>query len=107
MNDVLSTLQKSLDRGLIYDPEVSDAGPEGARRRSCCRGVIGLISVDYPLTAMSIAIASLSRFSRVVTRLLPYVIMLAAFGGFIVWNGGVVLGTMHVRAGSHESADKF
>lgn len=33
------------------------------------------------------------RLLRLVRLVLPYVTLLALFGGFVVWNGGVVLGT--------------
>ena len=33
-----------------------------------------------------------SQLARVVPVVLPYLAILAVFGGFIAWNGGVVLG---------------
>jgi alpha-1,2-glucosyltransferase len=48
---------------------------------------------DYAKAALSVAIVSLVfKPMRVVTVLIPYVVLLVSFVGFVVWNGGVVLG---------------
>ena len=35
---------------------------------------------------------ALSHLPRLIGDLMPYLALLAAFAGFVVWNGGVVLG---------------
>ncbi|PTB76431.1 glycosyltransferase family 59 protein [Trichoderma longibrachiatum ATCC 18648] len=47
---------------------------------------------DMLLTALSLIIAAVCNPIRVVRQVWPYVFVLGAFGGFVVWNGGVVLG---------------
>ncbi|KAL7803503.1 glycosyltransferase family 59 protein [Trichoderma aethiopicum] len=47
---------------------------------------------DMLLTAVSLIIAAVCNPFRVVRQIWPYVFVLGAFGGFVVWNGGVVLG---------------
>ncbi|GAB1213618.1 glucosyltransferase [Aspergillus terreus] len=61
--------------GEVYDPFVSDAS-----------------ITDYFRAAISLGAAALGNLGRVTVSLLPYVFTLAAFGGFVLWNGGVVLG---------------
>ncbi|OTA04334.1 GT59 alpha-1,2 glucosyltransferase [Trichoderma parareesei] len=47
---------------------------------------------DMLFTAISLIVAALCNPLRVVRQIWPYVFVLGAFGGFVVWNGGVVLG---------------
>lgn len=60
----------------LYDPPVADAWID-----------------DYMKTVASIVIVALGNLSKLVRPLVPGVFLLAAFGGFVLWNGGVVLGT--------------
>ncbi|KAJ5150044.1 Dol-P-Glc:Glc(2)Man(9)GlcNAc(2)-PP-Dol alpha-1-2-glucosyltransferase [Penicillium atrosanguineum] len=62
-------------RGHIYDPLVSEAS-------------LG----DYFKAAISFAVSSLRHPITVVGYLLPHIIILGAFGAFVLWNDGVVLG---------------
>ena len=50
---------------------------------------------DYLKCILSIGMAILSQFRNLIVPVLPYVALLGAFGAFVVWNGGVVLGTSH------------
>ncbi|KAL5366310.1 tyrosyl-DNA phosphodiesterase-domain-containing protein [Aspergillus floccosus] len=69
----------------VYDPFVSDAS-----------------ITDYFRAAISLGAATLGNLCQVVVSLLPYVFILVAFGGFVLWNGGVVLGHKEFHtAGSH------
>lgn len=47
---------------------------------------------DYMKTIVSIVIVAFANLSRLVRPLVPCISLLAAFGGFVFWNGGVVLG---------------
>ncbi|KAN0104256.1 glycosyltransferase family 59 protein [Hyaloscypha variabilis] len=47
---------------------------------------------DFILCAFSITIASVFQPLLILTRLWPYILLLASFFVFVVWNGGVVLG---------------
>ncbi|MCJ1389980.1 glucosyltransferase [Xylographa bjoerkii] len=59
----------------LYDPLVGDAWFE-----------------DYIKTGVSLVVASLANLQKLVLPLLPYLSILVGFGGFVLWNGGVVLG---------------
>jgi alpha-1,2-glucosyltransferase len=48
---------------------------------------------DFILCTVSIAIATLFHPVIIAIRLWPYILLLASFAGFVIWNGGVVLGT--------------
>ncbi|KAJ5112528.1 Dol-P-Glc:Glc(2)Man(9)GlcNAc(2)-PP-Dol alpha-1-2-glucosyltransferase [Penicillium argentinense] len=59
----------------IYDPFVATASLE-----------------DYFKTAISFACASLRSPFSIVASIIPHIFILGAFGGFVMWNEGVVLG---------------
>ncbi|KAI9368255.1 tyrosyl-DNA phosphodiesterase-domain-containing protein [Aspergillus egyptiacus] len=59
----------------LYDPFVLDA-----------------TIADYLKTAISLCSVALNNLGSVLTSLFPYLFILAAFGGFVLWNGSVVLG---------------
>ncbi|KAI2624761.1 glycosyltransferase family 59 protein [Xylaria nigripes] len=49
--------------------------------------------IDLVLCVMSIGISAIYNLPRILRRFLwPHGVVLAAFGGFVAWNGGVVLG---------------
>ncbi|KAL4871814.1 hypothetical protein BDV12DRAFT_183393 [Aspergillus spectabilis] len=47
---------------------------------------------DYFKTALSLCSVALNNLESVVTCLVPYLLILITFGGFVLWNGSVVLG---------------
>lgn len=49
-------------------------------------------ALDVLFCAISCGVAALCNPIRVVARIWPYVTVLSAFGSFVAWNGGVVLG---------------
>ncbi|PHH78632.1 hypothetical protein CDD82_2935 [Ophiocordyceps australis] len=67
--------------GHVHDPPLSQAWPD-----------------DVLLTATSLAIAVVCNPVRVARHIWPHLAVLVIFGGFVAWNGGVVLGdkTNHV-----------
>ncbi|KAI9877284.1 MAG: hypothetical protein M1830_004324 [Pleopsidium flavum] len=65
----------SWHRGTIYDPLVKEACIE-----------------DYLKTALSLVTGTAANLKTVSQSVIPYLFFLAAFGGFVVWNGSVVLG---------------
>jgi alpha-1,2-glucosyltransferase len=67
--------QASWAKSALYDPSVEDAWIE-----------------DYIKTVISIVIVALRNLPKLVQPLVPCVFLLAIFGGFVFWNGGVVLG---------------
>lgn len=48
--------------------------------------------LDYLKTAISLATVGLRRPFSLLVSLIPHIIVLAAFGAFVLWNNGVVLG---------------
>ncbi|ETS83109.1 hypothetical protein PFICI_04985 [Pestalotiopsis fici W106-1] len=67
--------------GDIHDTSLEDAWPE-----------------DLVLCLLSIGIAAVFNVGRVLRRVFPHIAIVALFAGFVMWNGGVVLGdkTNHV-----------
>lgn len=49
---------------------------------------------DYFKTAVSFAINGLTNVRLALVSVIPYVTILAAFGIFVLWNNGVVLGEL-------------
>ncbi|KAF2471520.1 alpha-1,2 glucosyltransferas-like protein alg10 [Lindgomyces ingoldianus] len=68
-------LKESWVRGRIHDCPVQEAGLQ-----------------DVVLFSISTPIAVLGRLFTVLRELLPYLVLLGLFAGFVAWNGGVVLG---------------
>ncbi|KAG4432984.1 hypothetical protein IFR05_011528 [Cadophora sp. M221] len=66
---------KRYSRGQIHDVLLKDAGVH-----------------DFILCTISIVVAAIFRPLLLFTRIWPYIALLASFVGFVVWNGGVVLG---------------
>jgi alpha-1,2-glucosyltransferase len=69
--------QASWNKSALYDPRVEDAWIE-----------------DYFKTAVSIAVVAVRNLPKLVRPLVPCVFLLGIFGGFVFWNGGVVLGIL-------------
>ncbi|MCJ1404774.1 glucosyltransferase [Xylographa trunciseda] len=65
----------SWQHACLYDPLAGDAWLE-----------------DYFKTGVSLIVASLANMQRLALPLAPYLSLLGGFGGFVLWNGGVVLG---------------
>lgn len=51
-----------------------------------------LVDVDYFKTAVSFAAVALRNPFSVVASIIPHIMVLGAFGAFVLWNNGVVLG---------------
>lgn len=49
-------------------------------------------NIDYFKTGLSLGCAALSQLPLVIASIFPHLLILAAFGGFVLWNGSVVLG---------------
>lgn len=47
---------------------------------------------DYFQTVISLGLAVLRNLGRIILAAIPYLIVLTAFGGFVIWNNGVALG---------------
>ncbi|KAJ5758736.1 Dol-P-Glc:Glc(2)Man(9)GlcNAc(2)-PP-Dol alpha-1-2-glucosyltransferase [Penicillium odoratum] len=71
----LSDIVKGGLQNEIYDPLVSEASLE-----------------DYFKTAISLATTGLNNPLSTVASIMPYMMILGAFGAFVFWNDGVVLG---------------
>ncbi|KAJ5970481.1 Glycosyltransferase ALG10 [Penicillium vulpinum] len=75
MSSNLSTILKQGLQKELYDPLVSEASLE-----------------DYLKTAVSLATVGLKQPFSLLVSLIPHMIVLGAFGAFVIWNNGVVLG---------------
>lgn len=49
---------------------------------------------DYLRVPLSLVLAATRSWKLVFFAVTPYVLLVFAFGGFVVWNGGVVLGRL-------------
>lgn len=47
---------------------------------------------DYLRVPLSLGLAAMRSWKLVLFAVTPYVLLVVTFGGFVVWNGGVVLG---------------
>jgi len=78
--------------GRIYDPCVEKAYCEGARSRQQCIRLSLTCQIDYILTAISVMIVASHNLLGLLMIMIPYLALLAGFAGFVIGNGGVVLG---------------
>ncbi|KLJ13881.1 hypothetical protein EMPG_09228 [Blastomyces silverae] len=72
---VVRIVQGSWELHQLYDPPVIEASFE-----------------DYLKTLVSLGVSTLAHIIPIIKALLPYLVFLGAFGLFVLWNGGVVLG---------------
>ena len=83
--------------GRVYDRRFELAALEGmVKPFSFCHLLIRLL--DYLKTMISLAVSVLSQLTTVLLPLLLHILVLAAFGTFVLMNGGVVLGRWIVTA---------
>lgn len=76
----------------LYDPQVSEASLAGGLPSLSPVIHVANGALDYFKTALSLCSAVLGNLGQVAISSIPYVVILAAFGGFVLWNNGVVLG---------------
>ncbi|KAL4778334.1 Dol-P-Glc:Glc(2)Man(9)GlcNAc(2)-PP-Dol alpha-1,2-glucosyltransferase [Aspergillus varians] len=74
-SDNVADIVRAGSKNQLYDPITLDASFS-----------------DYFKTAISLCVVSLNNLGFVIKSLVPYLFILAAFGGFVLWNGSVVLG---------------
>ncbi|KAF1350865.1 alpha-2-glucosyltransferase Alg10 [Delphinella strobiligena] len=74
-------VEKSWRNGLLYDPSIQGAWLEDY-----------FLNIVFIVMLVLRTITMPQRLLRLVRLVLPYVTLLALFGGFVIWNGGVVLG---------------
>ncbi|KOC18167.1 putative glucosyltransferase (Die2) [Aspergillus flavus AF70] len=87
---VIRTLRKSSKT--CQSPNVADIAKGGFKNELYDPPVSEASLADYFKTAISLGAAALGNLGQVVISSIPYVAILAAFGGFVLWNNGVVLG---------------
>ena len=88
----LEVVMSSWKHGCFYDPLIQDAWFEGSFivRSPLYNANMGL---DYLKTTTSLGVAALSQSQSLILPLFPYISLLVMFAGFVLVNGGVVLGT--------------
>ena len=82
----------SWSKGAVYDLPVADAFLEGLLFRTTPDAL--LMDIDYMKVIISLVLSALPVFQSLMIPLIPYVSTLGVFLGFIIWNGGVVLGSV-------------
>ena len=86
---------RSFEHGFVYDPGLSEASIEGLGHHEVLpMSRVLTESSDYLKVAVSYTFAAAGNIPMVLTNLRPYLVVLASFAIFIIWNGGVVLGTI-------------
>ncbi|KAL7924472.1 glycosyltransferase family 59 protein [Trichoderma austrokoningii] len=75
LSEQLSFFFKRWSVGHVHDLPLNMAYPE-----------------DMLFTSVSLIVAALCNPIRLIRQIYPYITVLAAFAGFVAWNGGVVLG---------------
>ena len=51
------------------------------------------MKLDYIKTCLSLGLATVANLRPILISAVPYLVFLGSFGLFVLWNGGVVLGT--------------
>ncbi|KAJ2895618.1 alpha-1,2-glucosyltransferase alg-10 [Zalerion maritima] len=92
--DVLLWYLGRYSKGGIHDPPVNLAWPDGAIHSPAIphKSLLNIGSLDTLISLISLAIAAISNPLRILRQIWPYIAVLLSFAGFVVWNGGVVLG---------------
>lgn len=94
-NSLSGILREGWYHGKIYDPLVREASIEGSKPLNIS-SIYGsdpiLQMIDYLKTTISLAIGTAANLNTVLVSITPYIFFLLAFGSFVLWNGGVVLG---------------
>ena len=88
---IVEVMKRAWEDGLVHDLNLVDSGVEGKFNRRKLDSKAD--SIDVFFFVISVGIATIRDIPRVLTRLAPYIFLLVAFGIFVLWNGGVVLGT--------------
>lgn len=80
--------------GHVHDLPLNMAYPEGKKtpKSSSSKPNPNQGIPDMLFTAVSLIVAALCNPLRLIRQIWPYITVLAAFAGFVAWNGGVVLG---------------
>lgn len=76
--------------GAYHDPSLEMAGASGDLPSLSPK--TRLMILDILWCAVILGAATISHPRRVCERLWPYIALLVSFAGFVLWNGGVVLG---------------
>lgn len=79
-------LSQSWSIGQIYDPSVGDAALK-----------------EYILASLTIVLAAVRAPVVLLKALFPYLTLLTLFAGFVLWNGGVVLGKFPLRCNQNSN----
>lgn len=96
-------LEDHRDDGTLSDPPVRESYADGKSILNVARSAL-MVSTDYCFFVVSlvrrlveatyVTMTGHWAYLKVICLLLPYAVILAAFGGFVLWNGGVVLGRL-------------
>lgn len=73
---VAEVLQQAWNESIVYDPPVAEAWLD-----------------DYVKAGLSITIVAARNLGNIISLLYTFLMLLNVFAAFVVWNGGVVLGT--------------
>lgn len=90
----VGVMNRSWTEGYIHDRTVDSANFGGLfSSHILC---LSLMVTDYVFLFVSLPIAALRNLVLVARAAIPYVVLLSLFAGFVIWNGSVVLGKIHL-----------
>ena len=88
---VVKTVKREAGITRVHDPPMSEAFFEGQSEWTGLE--LALTVVDFLITCISMAQNGISLLPRLLVDLWPSLALLVSFAAFILYNGGVVLGT--------------
>ena len=97
-DSTMSILKTSWKMETVFDLSVRDAWLEGTFSLTYKHQKVTKMTADYFKTVVSIVICTLkvakqpNRIRSLAIALAPYMALILLFAGFVIWNGGVVLG---------------
>jgi alpha-1,2-glucosyltransferase len=89
-NSPFNDFVMSCYRGAFHDPRLEQADAFGKPSQLMIKA--RLTRSDFLRCAAGLGAVTISHPIRAATRLWPYIALLISFAGFVLWNGGVVLG---------------
>ena len=97
-DSMVSVVRSSWKMEVIFDPTVRDGWIEGTSKLNRQGVCLVNVALDYIKTIISIVASGMKamtqpdRLTTLLIGLAPYMVLISMFAGFVLWNGGVVLG---------------
>ncbi len=76
----------------LHDPPLGQSRPEGMLAPCFPKRTTPADKIDWMFCGLTTAVTAVCNPVKVLRQIWPHITILALFGGFVAWNGGVVLG---------------